>query len=139
MKTILIHGQNNQIIADAIVADEDYLYLHQYKWKMYNCWAYRDDESGNPVFMQHEVAKRAKMSENIEHISGDKLDNRRANLRDISPPILTAVATPLESVCPLPYGKWEARIEVNGQPVIMGLFSTEPEARAALDNLFATN
>jgi hypothetical protein len=82
MKTILIHA--DRLAADAIVDDEDYLYLHQFHWKMYNGWAvrYKNGRSCDPVFMQHEVARRAGITTlEIEHISGDTLDNRRENIQ----------------------------------------------------------
>lgn len=147
MKTILIHGfTDDRIVADTIVADEDYLYLHRYHWCHYNGEAIRLDENNDMVTMQDEVARRAKLGHGeVKHISPDKLDNRRANLHTLPEPepepepIPTAEATPLASVCPGPYNKWKARIEVNGHPVIVGNFPTSAEAQAALDNLFTKN
>jgi hypothetical protein len=90
MKTIFIHDPNHRFIADVIVDDEDYVFLHQYKWRLQNGEAIRymhNDMTGTIIPMLEDVARCAGMPSNkdIEHISNDRLDNRRENLRVIEP------------------------------------------------------
>ena len=90
----------------------------------------------------------------IDHINGDKLDNRRENLRQTTHQINmqnkkryvtnTSGVTGVRHIGIERPRPWEARISRNGGPVIIGLFATKSEAvrarrGAELDSGFHTN
>lgn len=73
----------------AIVDDEDYEYLNQWKWcviktgrKTKVIFAYRIDKSGGkPVgILMHRLIANAPSDLYVRHNNGDRLDNRRENL-----------------------------------------------------------
>jgi len=77
----------------------------------------------------------------IDHINGDKQDNRICNLRDV-PQHINAQnrrkvfankksAAPLGVTLVKKTGKWEAQIKVNNRSVSLGKFSDMHEAHAA--------
>ena len=74
----------------------------------------------------------------VDHINGNGLDNRRANLRivDVSENVANRQKSRCGNKCPGVYlrgGKWLARITINYQRHSIGLFHTEEEAIAALN------
>ncbi len=70
----------------AIVDDEDFDSLAQYRWHIHNCgYAVRqspmvDGVPGRSIFMHREITNPPKGME-VDHKNGNKLDNRRCNLR----------------------------------------------------------
>jgi hypothetical protein len=68
----------------AIVDDEDYEYLSQWKWqasKNYKEKFYARRNDGNKKVYMHRQIIKVKKDEEIDHINGDTLDNRKENLR----------------------------------------------------------
>lgn len=68
----------------------------------------------------------------IDHINGNRADNRFANLRDVEPRLNSenkrnVVGASFEKES----GKWRAQITVRGQGRTLGRFATVDEARAA--------
>ena len=64
----------------ALVDDEDFAYLNQWKWSTHsNGYAIRS-ENRKMVYM-HRLIVNALDGMDIDHINGDGLDNRRSNLR----------------------------------------------------------
>jgi len=74
---------NNGVIT--IVDDEDYEYLNQWKWYLLkshtNYYAIRTQRPENKLLQLHRIVMKAKKGEIIDHINGNKLDNRKSNLR----------------------------------------------------------
>lgn len=67
----------------ALVDDIDYINLANRKWYV-STWGYAiRKENGQTVTMHIEIMGRQKGKE-IDHRNGDKLDNRRANLRFVT-------------------------------------------------------
>ena len=78
MKKILLSKNN-----EAIVDNEDYEGLMSYKWCSVNGYAVRGKKIGGKVklyFMHREILK-PRDNEVVDHINGNKSDNRKANLR----------------------------------------------------------
>jgi hypothetical protein len=89
----------------------------------------------------HRLILNASADEIVDHINGDGLDNRRANLR---------ICTNAENIRNSPRrcdnnsgfkgvhrrynGRWQARIIVNGQRVSLGHFNDEASAAKAYDD-----
>lgn len=77
-------------------------------------------------------------SKDIDHINGNRIDNRFSNLRDVSRgtnqenkrPTSQQNATGFMGVS-FHYGKWRAKIQVKGKTVIVGSFNTPQAAHDA--------
>lgn len=68
----------------AIVDDEDFDFLSQWKWKYHkDNYAVRTSTGSKQVYMHREVLKTPK-GKLTDHINRNGLDNRRANLRLVS-------------------------------------------------------
>lgn len=71
----------------ALVDDEDYEYLSQYHWYFEHGYARREVWKKNKrsrIYMHREIINNFdKLS--TDHINGDKLDNRKKNLRKCTP------------------------------------------------------
>jgi hypothetical protein len=71
----------------AIVDDDDYEYLSQFKWRVQGkIYAVRDDHSTGKrlqLYMHREIAG-AKKGEVVDHLNHQTLDNRKENLRACS-------------------------------------------------------
>src|ERR671923_1500933 len=65
----------------ALVDDADYEWLNQWKWSIgSNRYAYRINEQNRGIYM-HRLITNAPNGMQVDHINGNKLDNRRENLR----------------------------------------------------------
>ena len=70
----------------AIVDDDVYDDLAMYKWScMSTGYAYRATPGGRKHILMHRVIMDAKPGQEVDHISGNRLDNRRSNLRVCKP------------------------------------------------------
>ena len=75
----------------------------------------------------------------VDHINGDRLDNRRANLRLCDRAQSTWNRGPrggrkFKGVTMLPSGRWQSYITARGCQQYLGLFNTAEEAAAAYDD-----
>ncbi len=75
----------------ALVDDEDYERVNQYKWCYQRCVRPSGEYQGYAIKSLHPGQMRmhrfiigAKKGEEVDHINGNKLDNRRKNLRIVS-------------------------------------------------------
>lgn len=64
----------------AIVDDNDYEYLNQWKWYYDNVGYARR----NPGILMHRAILTPKKKQDIDHINKNKLDNRKINLRVVT-------------------------------------------------------
>lgn len=76
----------------------------------------------------------------VDHINGDGLDNRRANMRPATPAQnqqnargRSDNASGLKGVRRLPSGRWAAHIKAHGRRYHLGVFDTSLEAAMAYD------
>jgi hypothetical protein len=146
-KIILTQGQV------AIVDDEDYEYLNQWKWyakynkNIKNYYAARAEYLGRingkynqkTIFM-HRVIMNPPKGKVVDHVNHDTLDNRRSNLRIVYrrqndqnkknkktsnyPGVSWHKATK----------KWTAQIVINKKKKYLGIFADEREAAKAYEN-----
>jgi hypothetical protein len=69
----------------ALVDDEDFEYLNQWRWYLLkshtNYYAIRTSRPENKLIQLHRVVIKAKQGEIVDHVNGNKLDNRKINLR----------------------------------------------------------
>lgn len=133
----------------AIVDDEDFEYLNQWKWHIKNngrkkvYYAVRgiwDNERNNNRFvrMHREILKASKDLE-IDHINGNGLDNRRCNLRICNGTQNKGNIKMWENNTSGYKGvgymkklkKWRARIHFENKEFHLGLFETPQDAARA--------
>lgn len=125
----------------AIVDDTDYEWLSQCPWHAHRggrhyFYACRFINGKQRVFM-HRLLTNAPNGMEVDHINGDPLDNRRANLRlcthgQNQMNSVMRDQTHLKGAHPH-HNRWEASIRVNGRIVSLGTFDTEEEAGHAYD------
>lgn len=130
----------------ALVDAADYEWLCGFKWFAHNScrqhfYAARSawDSAGKRsriVYMHRAIL--ATPGE-VDHINGDKLDNRRANLRAATRAENTqnqrnkrvGCSADAIGVYRRPNGRWTAQVTVNYRNIALGTFDTEAEAIAA--------
>jgi len=124
---------------EAIVDDEDYKELSNYKWQYHYGYArrasYDDNGTFHSIFM-HRVINKTPNNYETDHINRNRLDNRKENLR---------TTTKLENLqnksiysnnksgySVITYfsikSKWRVRKQVNNKSIFVGYFDTLDEA-----------
>jgi len=71
---------------EAIVDDEDYEYLNQWKWYCKQGYAARTDRTTGSIITirMHRLINKTPYNLDTDHINRNRLDNRKANLRTVS-------------------------------------------------------
>lgn len=132
----------------AIVDDEDYEYLNGFKWRAvrgYNCFYAtrinsRKGGSKYTVTWMHREIMRPTDGMQVDHINGDGLDNRRANLRiaSSSQNAMNRGASKNNKLgvkgVSLFCSGYRAQICINRKVKHLGLFPSINEARAAYES-----
>jgi len=129
MKKIIL--TNKQIV---LIDDKDYEVISKHNWYLSNGGYAISSMKAKNVRM-HRFILNAPVGEIIDHINGNKLDNRRKNLR---------ICTPKENIWNRhsknigirhhKYYKgrvWEAKIGLNYKTIYLGSFYTKKEAQKA--------
>ncbi len=119
-----------------IVDDEDFDYLSQWSWH-FDRYAMRH-EKGKKILMHRQIMKTPDDME-TDHINGDKLDNRRINLRVCTKSQNQAnkkkslnKSSIYKGVSRLK-GKWIAQVVCGKKLTFIGLFENEHHAALAAD------
>lgn len=129
----------------AIVDDEDFVWLNQWKWHYSSGYARRHKPrtEGTGYYYLHQVINKTPTGLDTDHINRNALDNRRKNLRSVSRStnmlnvgkrkfskfVPTSTLVGVRWIARL--GKWQAKITVNYKPIHLGLFKTEKQAALA--------
>lgn len=131
----------------ALVDDEDYAWLNQYKWtwqpptkNRQTGYAYRREYPSNKSILMHRLILDAPKGMQVDHINGDGLDNQRQNLRLATnrqnhfnlPKRQDGETSNYKGVylAPSGYG-WVAQIRADEQHIHLGTFPTQREAAIA--------
>jgi hypothetical protein len=130
----------------AIVDDDDYERLSQYKYYENNKgYAYRNlwkDKKVHAVYLHREVIGAPKGLQ-VDHINGNRLDNRKENLRLVTPQqnqfnlrkSKSEMTSKYKGVCWIKERKgWLAKIRINGKGKLLGLYTTEEAAANAYNH-----
>lgn len=125
----------------AIVDDEDFHLVVRYKWHYAEGYARTDlkgsDGKYRSVSMHRMILNTPKGME-TDHINGDRLDNRRENirvctkaqnLRNVAK--RTNNSSGMKGVYKSRNEKWVAQIRLNGKSYYLGIFSEKVEAAMA--------
>jgi hypothetical protein len=124
----------------AIVDDEDYAELSKYKWHYSGKYARRyASVNGKRIYVwMHRVIAGTPDGMDTDHINGNKLDNRRANLRVCTRSqnmhnSATGIKNNTSKYKGVTYngGKWIASICVNFRKLYLGCFTDERDAATA--------
>ena len=124
----------------AIVDDEDYEYLNQWKWTFLNTGYVmrRIQKKGHKTkyILMHRLILNTPKGMITDHINRNRLDNRRENLR---------ICTPSQNLCNTnlrkdntsghrgvywykPYSKWMVICTINSKSKFLGYFEDKSEA-----------
>jgi hypothetical protein len=127
----------------ALVSEQDYHMLTQHKWSYDGRYArasiYYKDVRMHRLIMQAPLAQAAakELEVEVDHINGDKLDNRRENLRLVTK---SQNQHNKPSCNSRKYKgvsreksrrKWKAQIHFNNKDLFLGHFDTDHEAARA--------
>lgn len=130
----------------ALVDDEDYPHVSQYKWTFDNGYAVRGIRLANRRYKKillHRFLTNAQPGEFVDHRDGDRTNNTRSNLR-----ICTKAQNGANRHVPAPnkvsrykgvsrthrtQDRWSALIIANGKRHRLGSFATQEEAAQAYD------
>lgn len=129
----------------AIVDDEDYEWLNQWKWQCDSKGYARGRINGIPQKM-HRLINQTPTAMQTDHINGNKLDNRKENLRSCNQMESMRNRAKWANTTSRYKGvslyreakKWTAYIRVNKKKIHIGLFENEHYAALAYD-LWATD
>lgn len=125
-----------------LVDADDFEYLSQFTWGLHSQgYAIRSVPKGNgrKIFLHREVM-RAKKDQRVDHINGDVLDNRKANLRfcnntENSRNRKKSINnTTGHKGVSFEQGLWRARIWVDGKPKHLGNYKDKESAARAYDD-----
>ena len=121
----------------ALVDDEDFEHLNRWKWCFANGYAVRDGGKQMTILM-HRVVNNTPDGLETDHRNQDRLDNRKANLRNATNS-QNQMNRAKSSGCSSRYkgvywnkrdSKWMARIKINGKLTHLGYFICEIVAAA---------
>lgn len=110
------------IIAKAIIDIEDISKVKNIKWRM-NCNGYVINNSNTSMFLHRRILNTDKM---VDHINGNRLDNRKSNLR-----ICNHSQNQMNANYKGVYdynGRYIAKIKLNGKQKHIGVFDIYEEA-----------
>ncbi len=131
----------------ALVDDGDFDWLNQHRWRVSSYgYATREHYLGKNLPQEsvcvsmHRAIIGAKPGQQVDHINGNRLDNRRSNLRfatasqnQMNKRVFKGASRFKGVVWIKPNKKWQAAIKVNGKKHYLGYFHSEEEAARAYD------
>ena len=138
----------------ALVDDDDYEELSQYKWyalssDRYTTYAWRKScrDDGRITVRMHRQIMDAPAGKQVDHINHDGLDNRRENLRLCSPSQnmrnsrkRKGTSSRYKGVCWVSRDrKWEAKAKLDNVTIYLGYHDSEDDAARAYNDWLAEN
>ena len=138
MKRIPLYARDGSIRAQALVDDADIGELCKHYWHLDSKgYVYRHNWSHNqdhPIRMHRQIMGVTNPVVKVDHINGDPLDNRRANLRVGSQGLnqqnrrKEKGTSRYRGVTLYRNGKWMAQCQIAGKMHHLGYFTDEDEA-----------
>ena len=121
----------------ALVDDEDFEYINQWKWRCNNSGTgYAVRRIGNKTIHMHRVINKTPDGYWTDHINRNSLDNRKENLRTVTPSLNILNSRVRKDNISKYKGvswfkntnRWRVRITINGEVVSLGYFKDKNEA-----------
>jgi HNH endonuclease len=145
MKEIPLRNNKKIIVAYALVDDDDYEWLMQWKWHFSSSYARRNiplPDGKQTQIQMHRVIIGAVKGDEVDHINRNRLDNRKCNLRKATRSQNNQNRTKLSNTLSKfkgvtwhkKHSKWYAQIVLNTKHIFLGLYENEVEAAQAYDN-----
>jgi AP2 domain./HNH endonuclease. len=127
------HTRRSPIRGYAIVDDGDFERVNSRNWSL-STFGYV--VAGRPQIKLHRFIMNPPEGMQIDHINGDKLDNRRENLRICTRDenlrnkgLVKKNTSGYKGLCWFPsMKKWQVRIRCNGEKLYLGYFADKKEA-----------
>lgn len=127
-----IGGKHGDAIVDNTLAKK----LDKYLWTISRGYALRNSRENKHIFMHHSIIGKPSNGLVVDHINGNKLDNRACNLRFITQQQNTfnqSLSKKNSSgytgvVFRKDRNKWTARIGLNGKQIFLGNFDDKQDA-----------
>lgn len=133
-----------------LIDDVDFEKVSNFRWyasnhhpRSYACSSTYNPENQKSIhFYMHRIIMNAKRGEQVDHINGDGLDNRRSNLRLCSNQQNRFNMRPRPGYSSKYKGvyvekktrKWVAQIRLNDKTTYLGAFAKEIDAALTYDN-----
>ena len=158
---IPVFRRGNEVADWAIVDEDTYLWARQYRWRMDGMgYAMRSHRLAHAPLNRHgqRPAVRIAMHRDlknlgygdkrvVDHINGDKLDNRLANLRVLTlaengqnkPSYKDSTSKHRGVHWYPPRDQWRVAVMVDGIRTVVGYFDDEDEAGAAAEAFYRAN
>lgn len=80
----LIRARDGRQVATALVDESDYLVLSQFTWRLHTTGYACRSVDDVTVYLHQEVMGTPPEGKEVDHVSRNRLDNRRVNLRFVS-------------------------------------------------------
>ena len=139
MAKLEIKNKNNAIIGYSILDKDDFKRAKQFRWSMHS-GGYCQTRVNGKLIKLHQFILGKKQGYEIDHFNGNKLDNRKQNLRFCTKSQNQFNCGPskrntsgLRGVSwHKKAGKWQARFRYNYEYIWLGLFNDKQEAGDAV-------
>ena len=129
----------------AIVDDDDYEFLSQWKWGYYGQYAARRDyisKKERKLIMMHRLINHTPDGLFTDHINGDPLDNRKENLRNCTISENGGNRKKTKNPTSSKYkgvrwrkNRWECSIKYRNKRIYLGRFENEINAAKQYDKI----
>ena len=125
----------NKIPVEFIIDDEDYELVSAYVWKKYPSNRYIQASINGKTTAISRLIMNAGKGVSVDHINGDRLDNRKSNLRICSQSQNMKNRKPnkngksaYKGVVSLKNGRFRAKIDSDGKRYDLGVYDNEHDA-----------
>ena len=142
MKRLRVHGYGGQPDQYVLLDDQDYELLSRWSWKMSRVDGYprrtiRTRTGYTTLYMHQVLLGKTDHCNVVDHLNGNRLDYRRANLRRCSQSENLINMHVIHGKCGVPgvyreHSKYRARVVRYKKKITLGLFDTVEEAREAV-------
>jgi hypothetical protein len=147
---IEISGKSGEGGKVTIVSEEDYEYLKQFSWRLessgyvvtFDKEKYKNTKKLGYLYM-HRMINKTPNELFTDHINGNRLDNRRENLRTVTKSQnMLNKGTPRHNksgykgvYCHKQNNKWRASISIYGKQTHIGYFESKEDAARAYNEM----